>query len=351
MPNPTFMHRCLSLAALGRGKVGNGALVGAVLVRGNNIIAEGFHTAYGAPHAERALLESFTGSIEPEDVLYVNLEPCRHHGKTPPCTDILLERGIKNVVFGMLDPDPRVAGKGTQLLLSKGVKVGGPIEQILCTRFNRGYISTRTNARPWITIKMAKDRAGRISKSDGSPLKITSQEQDIWSHTWLRSTHDAILVGVGTIKSDNPKLNRRFAQNNKFSLMEGLNEESKISNNIINPYRIILDPAFTVSHNAQVVTDELAAKTIICSGEKALDGQVSKRKEFLKKGVQMFAVPLINSAFDWRALWDALMTPKADFFGITSILVEGGAATWDQFQSAGMVDEEVCLTGMNSSFT
>ncbi len=341
------MHRCLTLAALGRGRVGNGAMVGAVLVRNGKIIAEAFHEGFGKAHAERGLLESFRGMVEPEDVLYVNLEPCCHQAKTPPCTDVIIERGVKHVVYGMQDPDTRVAGQGTETLRKAGVEVIGPIERAMCEYLNRGFSVVRKMNRPFITLKMAHDRAGRISNENGSPLKITSDDQDAWSHTWLRAKHDAILVGVQTVINDNPLLNTRFMRNAELSIQSGLGKNSKkLSNkNSIqySPIRIILDPQLRTPIDAQVcdVTDQ---QTIICVSDSSLLDQSAKVSQLESKGVQVKAVKTNKSGgFEWDSLWQVLLAQ-----GITSVLVEGGARTWQRFRGAGVVDQEVTLIGMSS---
>ncbi|NOS68267.1 MAG: bifunctional diaminohydroxyphosphoribosylaminopyrimidine deaminase/5-amino-6-(5-phosphoribosylamino)uracil reductase RibD [Candidatus Peribacteraceae bacterium] len=344
-PNPAFMHRCLELAALGRGRVGNGALVGAVLVRHGKIIGEGFHAAYGEAHAERALLDAFNGQVLPEDVLYVNLEPCCHQGKTPPCTNILIERGVKTIVYGMVDPDPRVTGKGIAHLIQSGVKVVGPFDRELCENLNKGFIQVRKNQRPYITVKKAVSSDGKIANHDGSPMKITSKEQDTWSHRFLRARHDAILVGVGTVITDNPQLNIRFDQTNDISLMEGLNRNIFRSKNSIQPYRVILDPAMKISLDAKVVSDAQASRTILCVTPEAADREQGKVAVLQKRGVRIVRIPLQGDHFDWEALWRALITPVEDYHGLTSILVEGGEKTWEVFKKAGFMNEEVILTG------
>lgn len=343
MVNPHFMHRCLELASLGRGRVGNGALVGAVLVRDGAVMAEAFHSAYGDPHAERMLLETFDGEILPGDVLYVNLEPCCHQGKTPPCTDIIIERGIKTVVYGMQDPDPRVAGKGIAALTAAGVTVIGPVERALCERLNKGFIQVRAHHRPYITLKKAVTRDGQTQKKDGSPLKITSPEQDAWSHEFLRARHDAILVGIGTILTDDPRLNIRGIQNAKFSLQLELNEKKSFTYNFINPFRIILDPELKMYTTAKVLSDDQPERTIICV-DVAGDHDREKLDLLRERGVRLFMIDCTGGHFEWDALWEALMTPQGDFHGITSVLVEGGSKTWETFASAGMIDEEIILT-------
>jgi len=344
-PNPAFMYRCLDLAQRGRGRVGNGALVGAVLVRGGRIIAEGFHAAYGEPHAEQALLNALAGKIRPEDILYVNLEPCCHKGKTPPCTNLLIDRGVKNLVFGMLDPDPRVLGKGLKELSESGVEVVGPFERALCESLNKGFIQVRQNGRPYITLKKAVSAGGKIANEDGSPMKITSEEQDAWSHQFLRARHDAILVGIGTIIVDNPQLNSRFDQSKIFSHSVGLNGNNRYQYNSINPYRIILDPDLRIQATARVIRDGEPGKTIICSSSSALSRNRSKAEELESRGVILNELPLAKSGFAWKALWQSLITPRADFPGITSILVEGGPKTWELFRKSGLMDEEITLTG------
>lgn len=318
------MHRCLELAACGRRAVSNGALVGAVLVREGKVIAEGYHQAFGAAHAERALLESFTDAIEPDDVLYVNLEPCCHHGKTPPCTDIILERGIKHVVFGMFDPDERVQGEGIESLRKKGITVEGPVLRAECEWLNRGFTSVRTNKRPWITLKMAKASDGKVANDDGSPLAITSPEQNKWSHEYVRARHDAILVGVQTIINDNPILDARLSDHPEY-----------------HPWRIVLDPQGRIPHDAKVVTDEHAASTILI-----VDPKNVKNIEALRKnGVHIFEVATENGVFVWEELWEELLGSDGDFRGVTSILVEGGRKTAAIFKNASMVDIDICLIG------
>lgn len=345
--NPAFMHRCLSLASLGRDRVGNGALVGAVLVRQGKIIAEGFHRAYGEAHAERALLEAFTGEVLPEDVLYVNLEPCCHEGKTPPCTNILIDRAVKNLAFGMLDPDRRVAGKGVHHLEKNGVRVVGNFDRALCEKLNKGFIHVRRFGRPYLTLKKAITHDGKIAHYDGTKMKITSQQQNVWSHQFLRATHDAILVGVGTILSDNPQLNRRLDQNQEIPFTEGLNRDSESETNTINPYRIVLDPELRIPLSATVVSDAETSRTIVCVSHEGMVKQAQKVAALRERGVMVCGVAYDGDHFDWQKLWDALITPRGDYYGITSILVEGGTKTWQSFASFGMVDEDVVLTSCN----
>jgi diaminohydroxyphosphoribosylaminopyrimidine deaminase/5-amino-6-(5-phosphoribosylamino)uracil reductase len=317
-----FMHRCLELASKARGHVGNGALVGAVLARQGKMVAETYHKEYGGQHAERLLLDQVK-NIQPDDTLYVNLEPCCHEGKTPPCTDAIIERGVRKLVFGMVDPDPRMGGEGIRRLQKAGVEVIGPVLRAETERLNRGFVMLRTKHRPWVTLKTAQTRDGKMCNADGSRLRITNAEQDAWSHRFLRARHDAILVGVGTVLADDPSLTVREP------------------GSTWQPFRIILDPQMRLPSDAALLTDEHRARTILVT-KKSVQG------DSRKKGLQEIIhceIPYDGENFEWRGLWECLTSPHDDFAGISSVLVEGGPGTWERFRRAGIVDEEVVLVG------
>lgn len=309
-------------------------------MRDGKIIAEAFHSGFGKPHAERQLFEKYEPRTSPasagryrapqkisaEDVLYVNLEPCCHSDKkTPPCVQYIIDRGVKKLVFGMIDPNPLVAGKGISVLKKAGIEVIGPVIPEECARLNRGFISLMTNSRPWITLKSARTISGQFANPKGSRLMITSEEQDRWAHAFLRARHDAILVGVGTVLSDDPRLNVRY-----------MDDPPEI-------FRIVLDAGLRIPLTARVVTPPLAGRTIVIAAPGA---DTSKSKALRKKGILVHGIPYKNGVFDWPKLWSVLVEPKGNFYGITSILVEGGLKTWEAFHRAGFVDEEVTLVGL-----
>lgn len=321
MNHDSFIRECLKLAEQGRGRTGINPMVGSVLVRGETVIATSYYNKYGDFHSERVLLENIEQEIYSDDMLYINLEPCCHQGVTPPCTDIILERGIKNVVFGMVDPDPRISGNGIRRLRWKGVQVIGSVLRSECEYFNRGFVSLRTKGRPWITLKRAQTKSGEFSKPDGSPLKITSKEQDLWSHAFLRAKHDAILVGIGTVLADDPELTVR------------------LNKKIMQLWKIILDTQLRIPASAPVLDN----RAIVITTPEFF---ASKDAEKIRRtGARVFGVPIEHGNFSWSDLWKILTTPTESFFGIASILVEGGAKTWETFKKAGMVDEEVVLVG------
>lgn len=329
----SFMGRCLTLAERGRGMVGNGALVGAILVRDGQVIGEGWHSAFGRAHAEADLLKKFDQKSSSSDVLYVNLEPCCHQGKTPPCTDAIVRSGITTVVVGMLDPDHRASGKGIAALRDHGVTVIGPVLEQACRWLNRGFVQLRTAGRPWITLKSAVAPDGSVAHGDGSPRKITSQEQDTWSHTVLRARHDAILVGSTTIRTDNPLLDKRLSMNNEIDQK--------------NPYKIVLDRICSISKQARILQHE-PERTLVIVGTDAPRDRVSIVGN---TGARVLRVECDDrGVFVWRKLWEALCTPRDAYTGLTSILVEGGPATWRIFRDAGMVDMEVLLAGGNTPY-
>jgi len=332
-------------------------MVGAVLVRDGKIIAEGFHSAFGKPHAELDLLQKYEQEIRSTDTLYVNLEPCCHmNKKTPPCAQFLLGRGVKRVVFGMLDPNPKVAGKGIDLLRSEGVECIGPILLADSLRLNRGFVSLMTKGRPWITLKSARSLDRSIAHADGSPKKITSNSQDEWSHEFLRARHDAILVGVGTIIADDPRLTVRHhhvrisphpAQHllTKDARHPSPSSAWRGDRGEAQPWRIVLDPHATLPLTAKIVNGDMAKKTIVVREAEGAEG-TEGAEELMKQGVRILLVTYQHGCFDWNDLWQQLTTPEGDFYGTSSVLVEGGRRTWENFRNAAMMDEEISLLGL-----
>ena len=320
MNHEHFMHHCLQLAQKGRGMVGGNPMVGSVLVRDGEVIAEGWYQGKGSDHAERMVLDAVSTS----DILYVNLEPCCHTGNTPPCTDAIIKTGITTVVYGMQDPDARVAGQGIEQLIDNGITVIGPVLRVQCERLNRGYISLRTKNRPYITLKRAQTRDGKVANTDGTKLCITSQEQNTWSHTHLRSTHDAILVGVQTVVTDDPLLTTR-------------NTNCKLQIANCNPIRIILDPNLRIPLEAKVVGE---GTIIVKEAKEAKEDKEAKEEKLKEKGCTVLSIPVINNHFDWNALWEILSTLNSQ---LSTILVEGGPKTWEAFKASNLIDEEVIL--------
>jgi diaminohydroxyphosphoribosylaminopyrimidine deaminase / 5-amino-6-(5-phosphoribosylamino)uracil reductase len=324
-----FMYRCLELAEQGRRRTGINPMVGAVLVRDGSVIAEGFHEEFGKAHAERQLLEKYEQKIDSKDTLYVNLEPCVHTAKkTPPCAQMLVERGVKRVVVGMVDPNPEVSGKGIAFLRSQGVEVMCPVLTADCLRLNRGYVSLMTKGRPWVVMQQARTPDGRFAGPNGEFLKISSLAQDTWTHRYLRAKNDAVLIGIGTALMDNPSLTVRHVPE------------------AIQPWRVLIDSRLRLPLHANLVADAHAHRTIIVIRSDLGAGFRGPVTELRSRGVRVLDVAHDENGIVFPALWKALTTPDGNFHGIRSILFEGGQRMWEAFRSARCIDEEAVVVGV-----
>ncbi len=207
MDDASWMRQALAEAERGRGGVEPNPLVGAVIVRDGRPIASGYHARFGGPHAEiNALREA--GDNGASATLFVTLEPCCHHGKTPPCTDAVLAAGIARVVVAMADPFPRVAGGGLQILRENGLDVVVGVEEMAARRLNSPYLKKLTTGRPYVTAKWAMTLDGKIATAAGSSKWISGKRSRAAVHE-VRGLMDAILVGIGTVLADDPELTAR----------------------------------------------------------------------------------------------------------------------------------------------
>ncbi len=249
--NEQFMRRCIFLARLGAGSVSTNPMVGAVIVHNGKIIGEGYHKKFGQAHAEVNAINSVKNpELLSESEIYVSLEPCAHFGKTPPCADLIIEKGIKKVYVGCLDPFSKVDGKGIKKLKNAGVEVVTGVLEKECQELNRRFFTFVNLKRPYVILKWAQSLDGYIDK-DFLPVKISNPLTNILSHKW-RSEEDAILVGTTTAERDNPHLDNR--------LWSGKN-----------PVRIILDKensldkTLNVFDNSQptIIVKEIAVEEIL----------------------------------------------------------------------------------------
>lgn len=208
-PDPTLfdrqmMQRCLELAHQARGYTAPNPMVGAVIVQNGEIVGEGFHPQVGQPHAEVFALKA-AGDRAKGATIYVSLEPCSHHGRTPPCADALIEAGVAKVVVGMVDPNPQVSGTGIARLRAAGIEVVVGVEEADCRKLNEGFIHRMLYQRPFGILKYAMTLDGKIATSTGHSAWVTSPEARTWVHQ-LRSGCDAVIVGGNTVRRDNPLL-------------------------------------------------------------------------------------------------------------------------------------------------
>ena len=220
--NELWMQRALQLAALGLGKVQPNPMVGAVIVHHEQIIGEGFHQQYGAPHAEvNAIRAVENHELLKESILYVNLEPCSHFGKTPPCASLIIEKQIPRVVVGMHDPNEKVNGKGIKMLQEAGIEVVENVLQDECLCLNKRFLTFINEKRPYIFLKWAQTKNGYIDRgvarnahTRNAPTWITNDSLRVWAHK-MRKEEQAILVGYNTLINDNPQLTNRLYGTNQ----------------------------------------------------------------------------------------------------------------------------------------
>ena len=303
-----FMHRALSLAARGAGPVNPNPLVGAVLVRDGRIIGEGYHAYFGGPHAERDALAHCT-----EDpagaTLYVTLEPCCHYGKTPPCTDAILEHRIARVVVGSPDPNPLVAGGGVRILREHGVSVTEGVLRAACDRLNAPFLHYIQHKTPFVMMKYAMTMDGKIATHTGASRWITGEAARGQVHR-DRNRFAAVLVGVGTVLADDPLLTCR---------MPGGRD----------PIRIVCDSRLSTPLSARLVRTAGNPRTIIatCCTDPVLC------QPYLDAGCELLSVPATEQGqVDLPALMQALGAR-----GVDSIILEGGGTlNWSALQ-AGIV--------------
>lgn len=302
-----YMQKCLQLAERGRGSVEPNPMVGSVIVSGGRIIGKGWHRQFGGPHAEvDALAEA--GPQTNGATLYVSLEPCNHYGKTPPCTQAIIDAGIRKVVIGMPDPNPDVAGRGAQRLRDAGVTVVEDVERERCEAMNEVYIVNVVAKRPFIILKIAQTLDGYIAPMKGTSHWITSEESRVEVHR-LRSLYDAVLVGAETVRKDNPSLTVRHIEGRQ-------------------PQRIVLTRSWNLPPGAAVFRDGGEARTIVITSKKSARAHTEFIGRLQKRGVQVIEVT--TDTLEYASLKSALQI-LFDEYAIRSVLVEGGTEVFSAF--------------------
>ncbi|MBI2974219.1 MAG: bifunctional diaminohydroxyphosphoribosylaminopyrimidine deaminase/5-amino-6-(5-phosphoribosylamino)uracil reductase RibD [Deltaproteobacteria bacterium] len=202
------MRRAIELALKGLGQTSPNPIVGACIVKNGKVISEGYHKSAGLPHAEINALRKAKRKAQGAD-LYVSLEPCCHFGRTPPCTEAIIKAGIRRLIYGMKDPNPRIAGKGLKKLAAAGIKVIGPVLEKECRDINRPFIKWISTGRPYVTAKIAITLDGKIADFRGNSKWISNKRSLTYAHI-LRSFSDVIMVGAETYRKDKPRLNVRL---------------------------------------------------------------------------------------------------------------------------------------------
>lgn len=299
------MRRALVLARRGWGRTAPNPLVGAVVVRDGVIVGEGYHTEYGGPHAEVMALAKAGERARGAD-LYVTLEPCAHHGKTPPCTDALIAAGVRRVIYAVPDPNP-VAGGGAARLRAAGIAVTGDVERAAAEEVNAPFLFAHRGAtRPWITLKLAVSLEGALAPHDRSQRWLTGEGARKQVHH-LRAGADAVAVGIGTVLADDPELTVRMGRRPR-----------------VKPARVVFDARARLPLTAKLVRTAKRVPTWAVV-QSAADMQAVAAVE--KKGVRVFRA---------EALGDQLAALRTA--GVQHLFVEGGAGLAGSLINAGFVD-------------
>jgi diaminohydroxyphosphoribosylaminopyrimidine deaminase / 5-amino-6-(5-phosphoribosylamino)uracil reductase len=304
MTDEQYIKRTLRLALRAQGMTSPNPMVGAVLIKNGRILSEDFHRKAGTPHAE-ALAIAKAGDKAKGSTLYVNLEPCCHTEKrTPPCTKEIIRAGIKKVIIAMKDPNPKVSGMGIAELEGAGIEVRSGILEDQAKRLNESYIKYITTGKPFVTLKIAMTLDGKIATPEGESKWITGEKARKQVHR-LRSSVDAVLTAIGTVKADNPQLTARF-------------KGSK------NPVRVVIDPNLEIPTDAKIL--QTPPQTIIVTKSPA-----GRTDAIEKSGVQIIH---FEEKLDLQRLME-----KLGKLHMTSVLIEGGSSLNAHALEDGIVDK------------
>lgn len=309
-----FMRRALELAERGEGWTNPNPLVGAVIVKEGRIVGEGYHERFGGPHAEVRALEEAGEEAEGAD-LYVNLEPCVHWGKTPPCVERIISAKVRRVIVAARDPNPLVNGKGIERLREAGLEVVEGVLEGEAKKINEPFFKFITTGRPFVVLKLAMTLDGKIATRTGDSRWISGGRSRELVHR-LRNRYAAVLVGINTILRDDPQLTVRL-------------EDTRTKD----PLRVVLDSRGRVPPEARVLSLESEAPTAVATTGGMPRG---KEKALLNKGARVWRLPARDGRVDLEEL-----LKKLGEEGIDSLLVEGGATVATSFIEASSVDKVV----------
>ena len=311
MTDQNYMLQAIQLAKQGEGWTNPNPMVGAVIVKNGRIIGKGYHKKCGELHAERNAIASLTESAEGATI-YVTLEPCCHYGKTPPCTEAIIEQKIKRVVIGSRDPNPKVAGKGIKMLQEAGIEVIEDFMREECDRLNPVFFHYITTKTPYVVMKYAMTLDGKIATKTGASKWITGEAARA-EVQHMRHRYMGIMAGIGTVLADDPMLNVR---------VEGWKS----------PIRILCDSGLRIPLDGQIVKSAGKYRTIVAYADS--ENTEAKRKRLHEMGVETICCPDENNQVDLKKLMKYLGEE-----GIDSILLEGGGTLNDSALRAGIVQE------------
>lgn len=325
MPEEKYMRRAIELAKKGSGHVNPNPLVGAVIVRDGEIIGEGYHECYGQLHAERNAIANAKkrGNSLEGSTIYVTLEPCCHYGKTPPCTEAIIEEKIARVVVGSDDPNPLVSGKGFQMLREKGIEVIPHFLKEECDAMNHVFFHYIRTGTPYVAMKYAMTMDGKIACYTGDSKWVTGEESRAHVQT-LRNHYKGIMAGIGTVLADDPMLNCRI---------EGGRD----------PIRIIADSHLRIPMDSRLVRTAGQQPLIVAC---LPDADEEKAAQLQEKGVEVLRIPGVTTADITEEQKEVISLPvlmkELGARKIDGILLEGGGQLNESALQAGIVDRIYC---------
>ncbi len=314
-----YMRRALQLARRGRGRVEPNPMVGCVLVKRGRVVAEGYHHRYGEAHAEIEALQR-AGRNARGATAYVTLEPCCHHGKTPPCSEALMAAGLERVVLAMRDPFPEVNGRGIRRLRRGGIRVQTGLREVEARELNAPFLTLVTRKRPYVIVKWAQSIDGKIATRTGDSRWISSPASRKLVHR-LRARVDGILVGVRTVLTDDPQLTARDVPLRCTAA------------------RIVLDSRLRIPLEAALVTSAGKVPTLVLTTDDALVRHARKANDLRRAGVEILACKTRGGRVDLRAGLRKLGKRR-----FTNLLVEGGGAVLGAFLDQKLADEAMIFT-------
>lgn len=307
-----WMRKALELAARARGRTSPNPMVGAIVVQDGVVVGEGFHERAGGPHAEVHALRAAGQQAAGAD-LYVTLEPCVHHGRTPPCVEAVLEAKVGRAVIGMADVNPLVAGRGEKALRAAGLSVTVGVLEEECRRLNEAYVTWMLERRPFVTLKAAASLDGKIATYRGESKWLSSEASRRRVHR-MRDEVDAVIVGVETVVRDDPELTVR--------MVEG---------EVLDPVRVVVDSTLRISTDSRILRERPEVRTIVATTAKA---PTERRRAIEGLGREVLLLPEKQGRVDLTALMRKLA--EMDF---TSLLLEGGGELNASMMEAGLVDK------------
>lgn len=311
-----YMKRALKLAEGGWGRTNPNPLVGAVIVKNGEIISEGFHELLGCAHAEVAAFNNAEVDVTGA-TLYVNLEPCSHYGRTPPCTKAIIDAGIKEVVVAMVDPNPKVSGRGIQILADAGIKVKVGVLEEEAKKLNEIFITYITRRKPFVIMKAAMTLDGKIATFKGDSKWISGEPSRNLVHN-IRNRVAAIMVGINTIIKDNPSLTTRLENGNS-----------------TNPIRIIIDSKGRIPEDSRALNMDTNAEVILATTSAI---NMEKEKRLINRGIKIIKTESNDKRVDLKKLMEILYGLEID-----SILLEGGGTLNASALKSDIVDKVMCF--------